>query len=254
MLAEPAPNGNKILSFSGDAEEEEGDDPAVDLFAEASKPDAEGMEEAGDADADGDGEDEAEPEDDFNAAWEVLDLARAIYEKHMEGDDEVRLKVADTFILLGDVSLETGALFLFFINSICEIFIDDDHCAQRSLTRPSRITALASRSKRNCFRCRRASSRRRIISSASRSISRPVASRMPFITRSVPSRASRRASSSCRRALRARCRRYLNPPTRRAKTRAKERARPSRSCLLRKSSSRTGVGRRSKPRLKSSAS
>jgi HAT1-interacting factor 1 len=106
--AEPAPNGNKILSFSGDAEDEEdGDDhdhdPAVDLFAEVSKPDVEGLEEAGE------GADEAEPEDDFNAAWEVLDLARAIYEKQMDGDDEMRLKVADTFIMLGDISLETGA-------------------------------------------------------------------------------------------------------------------------------------------------
>ena len=107
--AEPAPNGNKILSFSGDAEEEEdGDDhdhdPAVDLFAEASKLDVEGQgEEAGE------GADEAEPEDDFNAAWEVLDLARAIYEKQMDGDDEMRLKAADTFIMLGDISLETGA-------------------------------------------------------------------------------------------------------------------------------------------------
>src|SRR5712691_8618277 len=100
------------MSFSGDAEEEE--DPAVDLFAEASKPDAEGGEETGDGDGDGDGEEEAEPEDDFNAAWEVLDLARSIYEKRMEGDDEARLKVADTFIALGDVSLETGALFFFF--------------------------------------------------------------------------------------------------------------------------------------------
>ena len=104
------------MSFSGDAEEE--DDPAVDLFAEASKPDAEGGEEAGDGDGDGEGEgegeDEAEPEDDFNAAWEVLDLARSIYEKHMEGDDEVRLKVADTFITLGDISLETGAFFFSF--------------------------------------------------------------------------------------------------------------------------------------------
>ena len=109
--AEPAPNGNKILSFSGDAEEEE--DPAVDLFAEASKPDAEGGED-GEGEGDGDGEDEAEPEDDFNAAWEVLDLARSIYEKNMEGDDEVRLKVADTFIALGDISLETGALFFCF--------------------------------------------------------------------------------------------------------------------------------------------
>jgi HAT1-interacting factor 1 len=108
--AEPAPSGNKILSFSGDAEDEEDGedhdhDPAVDLFAEASKPDVEGEEEAGE----GADEDEAEPEDDFNAAWEVLDLARAIYEKQMDGDNEMQLKVADTFIMLGDISLETGA-------------------------------------------------------------------------------------------------------------------------------------------------
>jgi HAT1-interacting factor 1 len=117
--AEPAPNSNKILSFSGDAEDEEdGDDhdhdPAVDLFAEASKPDVEGEEEAGE------GADEAEPEDDFNAAWEVLDLARAIYEKQMDGNDEMRLRVADTFIMLGDISLETGASCpSFFFPSTC---------------------------------------------------------------------------------------------------------------------------------------
>ncbi|KAH9967532.1 hypothetical protein BC827DRAFT_1123466, partial [Russula dissimulans] len=99
---ESALNGSKILSFSGDAEEEE-EDPAVDLFAEVSKPDAEGGEEA----ADGEGADDAEPEDDFNAAWEVLDLARAIYEKQMDTNDEMKLKVADTFITLGDISLET---------------------------------------------------------------------------------------------------------------------------------------------------
>ena len=104
--AEPTINGNKILSFSGDPEDEDegdGHDPAVDLFAEASKPEVEDEEEAGE------GADEAEPEDDFNAAWEVLDLARAIYEKQMDGNDEMRLKVADTFIMLGDISLETGA-------------------------------------------------------------------------------------------------------------------------------------------------
>src|SRR5712691_7679996 len=112
------------MSFSGDAEEEE--DPAVDLFAEASKPDAEGGEETGDGDGDGDGEDEAEPEDDFNAAWEVLDLARSIYEKRMEGDDEVRLKVADTFIALGDVSLETGAFLLLPFSHTRESYFDDD--------------------------------------------------------------------------------------------------------------------------------
>ncbi|KAI0035327.1 hypothetical protein K488DRAFT_43601, partial [Vararia minispora EC-137] len=87
-----------VLSFSGDAEE----DPAVDLFAQAAQDAI-----ADDAEEDGEGEGEdGEPEDDFNAAWEVLDLARAIYEKQKE-DEEVRLKLADTLILLGDVSLET---------------------------------------------------------------------------------------------------------------------------------------------------
>lgn len=90
-----------ILSFSGDAEEE---DPAVDLFANAENANAE--EEKATVQAE---EEEAEPEDDFNAAWEVLDLARAIYDRELqrEEDDEVKLKLADTYIALGDVSLET---------------------------------------------------------------------------------------------------------------------------------------------------
>jgi HAT1-interacting factor 1 len=61
--------------------------------------------------ADGDEGDEAEPEDDFNAAWEVLDLARAIYDKGKE-DNEVKLKLADTYITLGDISLETGTFYV----------------------------------------------------------------------------------------------------------------------------------------------
>lgn len=76
------------------------EDRALDLFAEATK----AMEEEENEDSDED----AEPEDDFNAAWEVLDLARAIYEKGKDEDDAVKLKLADTFIALGDVSLETG--------------------------------------------------------------------------------------------------------------------------------------------------
>ncbi|CAE6425265.1 unnamed protein product [Rhizoctonia solani] len=46
-----------------------------------------------------------EPEDDFNAAWDVLDLARTIYDKQ-EGDD-MKLKLAETYMSLGDVSMET---------------------------------------------------------------------------------------------------------------------------------------------------
>ncbi|KNZ74575.1 NASP-related protein sim3 [Termitomyces sp. J132] len=93
-----------ILSFSGDAEEV--DDPVVDLFAQAEKTIAEAEKIENDEDEDGE---DAEPEDDFNASWEVLDLARAIYDKvkDQEDDDEIRLKLADTYIALGDVSLET---------------------------------------------------------------------------------------------------------------------------------------------------
>lgn len=86
-----------ILSFSGDADE------GVVLFGQAAI--AEEEEEEGDEE-DAEGED-GEPEDDFNAAWEVLELARAIYEKAKDEDDEVKMKLAETYIALGDVSLET---------------------------------------------------------------------------------------------------------------------------------------------------
>ncbi|KAH9893305.1 hypothetical protein C8Q73DRAFT_648034 [Cubamyces lactineus] len=95
-------NSGAFLSFSGDADDEHhGEDIAVDLFAEAQKA-ADELDAAEEQE-----DDEAEPEDDFNAAWEVLDLARAIYEKQQDESDEVKLKLADTYITLGDVSLET---------------------------------------------------------------------------------------------------------------------------------------------------
>lgn len=75
------------------------------MFAEA---EAAGAAEDGAEEEEGD--EDAEPEDDFNAAWEVLDLARALFLKQVEsgGDEQVKLKLADTYITLGDVSLETG--------------------------------------------------------------------------------------------------------------------------------------------------
>jgi HAT1-interacting factor 1 len=69
---------------------------------------------AADEDEDEDGEDGEEPEDDFNAAWEILDLARALFELQSESDELAKLKLADTYVALGDVSLETGVSIAFF--------------------------------------------------------------------------------------------------------------------------------------------
>ena len=92
---------------------DDGGDHAVDLFGQAAA-----VEEVAEAE-ESEEEEDGEPEDDFNAAWEVLDLARAIYDrqKNENNDEEVRLKLADTYIALGDVSLETGLFFppLFFL-------------------------------------------------------------------------------------------------------------------------------------------
>ena len=95
---------------------DDGEEHAVDLFGQAAA-----VEEA-EVEAEESEEDDGEPEDDFNAAWEVLDLARAIYDKQKSenDDEEVSLKLADTYIALGDVSLETG---LFFLSMIPLLFL-----------------------------------------------------------------------------------------------------------------------------------
>lgn len=105
--------GAPIFSFSGDENVTAGDeDPEVDLLEHATK--AIAAAEAGETD--GDEEEGEEPEDDFNAAWEVLDLARAIYDKQVDEaglgvNEEIELKLADTYICLGDISLETGKFY-----------------------------------------------------------------------------------------------------------------------------------------------
>ncbi|KAG8871395.1 hypothetical protein FRB97_008726 [Tulasnella sp. 331] len=92
-----------VIEFSGDGDDQDDEeDEAVDLFA-VEAPHAEGKE--GDEEEQEEDDGGEEPEDDFNAAWEVLDLARALYAK--QKDDESTLKLADTYIALGDVSLET---------------------------------------------------------------------------------------------------------------------------------------------------
>ena len=47
-------------------------------------------------------------DDDFTIAWEILDLARILYEKRREQGEEVGRELGECFGLLGDVSLEGG--------------------------------------------------------------------------------------------------------------------------------------------------
>ncbi|KAH7094189.1 hypothetical protein BKA62DRAFT_760842 [Auriculariales sp. MPI-PUGE-AT-0066] len=91
-------SSNPRFHFGEDEDEEE----AVDLLGDAAQA-AEEEERAEQEEPD----DEGEPEDDFNAAWEVLDVARTLFEKQAETDDFAKLKLADTYMLLGDISLET---------------------------------------------------------------------------------------------------------------------------------------------------
>ena len=87
-------------------DEKEHSEQTFDLFAEANQTEAAGR--GVDENAESGDEGDVDPEDDFNAAWEVLEVARSLYEAQKDSDDEAKLKLADTYMALGDVSLETG--------------------------------------------------------------------------------------------------------------------------------------------------
>ena len=102
-------SSNLVVSAepTSDAEDDDADlgDVSIAQSAPVEGEDAE--------DAEGDGDDEVdEPEDDYNAAWEVLDVARTIYAKMVaQSDDEARderLCLSECYLALGDVSCETG--------------------------------------------------------------------------------------------------------------------------------------------------
>lgn len=75
------------FSFEGDDDEEE----------------EEQGDEAEEGQAEGEGDD-----DDFTVAWEVLDLARTLFEK--QATAAAAKDLGETYAVLGDVSLETGEL------------------------------------------------------------------------------------------------------------------------------------------------
>ncbi|KAG8689667.1 hypothetical protein FRC11_001335 [Ceratobasidium sp. 423] len=93
------PGNGRIHFGDGASSDDEGvGDETVDTAAG----DLSAVKEEGDGEEE---QDDDEPEDDFNAAWDVLDLARAYYDKQ-EGDD-MKLKLSEAYMSLGDVSLET---------------------------------------------------------------------------------------------------------------------------------------------------
>lgn len=71
--------------------------------------------------ADGDEDDEAEEpqttaDEDFQNAWEVLDLARVSFQHQLDAEEdqtgktEIKKRIADTYDLLGEIALENGML------------------------------------------------------------------------------------------------------------------------------------------------
>lgn len=100
---EPVASSSNFVFSSADDVSDHGDGAAGEAAAPA-------PEQGGEA---GQGNEVDEPEDDYNAAWEVLDLARKIYSNMVEGlspeeGREARLSLAESYLALGDVSLETG--------------------------------------------------------------------------------------------------------------------------------------------------
>ncbi|CAE7219627.1 unnamed protein product [Rhizoctonia solani] len=86
----------------GDGPSSDDEDGVGDETVDTTAGDMSAVKEEGEGEEE---QDDDEPEDDFNAAWDVLDLARAYYDKQ-EGDD-MKLKLSEAYMSLGNVSLET---------------------------------------------------------------------------------------------------------------------------------------------------
>jgi len=101
---------------SADGENEEEDGDGAEKSEEAPAENGEKEKEVQDSDVEGgekEGEDqsaqEAEDEDDpsnLQLAWEMLELAKVVYTKNAEGSEEMGARLCETFMVLGEVSLE----------------------------------------------------------------------------------------------------------------------------------------------------
>ncbi|SCU89389.1 LAFA_0E17634g1_1 [Lachancea sp. 'fantastica'] len=88
----------------------EGEVPEGDNNGDEAPQEDEEEEEEEEKDGDDHGEEEEPQEEqasDFENAWEMLELARSIYEKTQPQDQEILEKLCETYSILGEISLET---------------------------------------------------------------------------------------------------------------------------------------------------
>merc|ERR1739838_360628 len=87
------------------------DDAAMDTESEKKEgEDDDSQEEEGEDGEENDGEKTEEDEEDVSnhqLAWEMLELAKVIYQKQEEGNKDMSLKTAQVFLKLGEVGLES---------------------------------------------------------------------------------------------------------------------------------------------------
>ncbi|KAJ2230227.1 hypothetical protein IWW45_005871 [Coemansia sp. RSA 485] len=97
-------NGAQSVSLSASAKGKEKEPQGAEDNVEDQENGANGTKETDEGSEQGE-EEEDEEQDDFGAAWDVLDLARVIQSKAT--DNRSQLKYAETLMLLGDVSMES---------------------------------------------------------------------------------------------------------------------------------------------------
>ncbi|KAJ2698990.1 hypothetical protein FB645_005479 [Coemansia sp. IMI 203386] len=97
-------NGAQSVSLSASAKGKEKEPQGAEGNVEDQENGANGTKETDEGSEQGE-EEEDEEQDDFGAAWDVLDLARVIQSKAT--DNRSQLKYAETLMLLGDVSMES---------------------------------------------------------------------------------------------------------------------------------------------------
>lgn len=120
-------SGQDDAPSAGDTDRSTGDSLIDSRFSfqgdESFDQDADEEDQSGEPEVAGEGESGGDnqpgsAEDDFQSAWEVLDLARLSFQKQLEhttefvDKNEVKKRIADTYDLLGEIALENGTFSL----------------------------------------------------------------------------------------------------------------------------------------------